>query len=89
MNYPWSVNAIQLFLCQPEGPNFEIQQLHEINWFVGNFTTPANFFHAMRRQIALPFRKPVSFCVLMLKTHFEPAIYSLCFVHFTKQFASD
>ncbi|KAK6187666.1 hypothetical protein SNE40_005643 [Patella caerulea] len=43
----------------PEGPNFEIQQLHEINWFVCNFTTPANFFHAMRRQIALPFRKPL------------------------------
>ncbi|BFZ03136.1 hypothetical protein BsWGS_06175 [Bradybaena similaris] len=46
----------------PEGPNFEIQQLHEINWFVGNFTTPANFFHAMRRQIALPFRKPLIVC---------------------------
>jgi len=42
-----------------EGPNFEIQQLHETNWFVCNFTTPANFFHAMRRQIALPFRKPL------------------------------
>ncbi|KAK7112604.1 2-oxoglutarate dehydrogenase complex component E1-like isoform X1 [Littorina saxatilis] len=42
-----------------EGPNFEIQQLHEINWFVCNFTTPANFFHAMRRQISLPFRKPL------------------------------
>ncbi|BFZ17509.1 hypothetical protein BsWGS_20554 [Bradybaena similaris] len=46
----------------PEGPNFEIQQLHETNWFVGNFTTPANFFHAMRRQIALPFRKPLIVC---------------------------
>ncbi|XP_067671132.1 2-oxoglutarate dehydrogenase complex component E1-like [Haliotis asinina] len=43
----------------PEGPNFEIQQSHETNWFVCNFTTPANFFHAMRRQIALPFRKPL------------------------------
>ena len=36
-----------------------MQQLHEINWFVCNLTTPANFFHAMRRQINLPFRKPV------------------------------
>jgi hypothetical protein len=44
---------------QPEGPNFEMQQLHDINWFVCNLTTPANFFHAMRRQINLPFRKPV------------------------------
>ncbi|KAL5017841.1 hypothetical protein ScPMuIL_003563 [Solemya velum] len=43
----------------PEGPNFEIQQLHEINWFVCNVTTPANYFHVMRRQIALPFRKPL------------------------------
>ncbi|XP_025108212.1 2-oxoglutarate dehydrogenase, mitochondrial-like isoform X2 [Pomacea canaliculata] len=42
-----------------EDANFEIQQLHEINWFVCNLTTPANFFHAMRRQIALPFRKPL------------------------------
>ncbi|XP_076462504.1 2-oxoglutarate dehydrogenase complex component E1-like isoform X1 [Babylonia areolata] len=42
-----------------ENDNFEIQQLHESNWFVCNFTTPANFFHAMRRQIALPFRKPL------------------------------
>ena len=36
-----------------------MQQLHDINWFVCNLTTPANFFHAMRRQINLPFRKPV------------------------------
>lgn len=43
----------------PENENFEMQQLHEINWFVCNFTTPANFFHAMRRQILLPFRKPL------------------------------
>ena len=37
-----------------------MQQLHEINWYVCNFTTPANYFHALRRQILLPFRKPVS-----------------------------
>ncbi|GFS24520.1 2-oxoglutarate dehydrogenase, mitochondrial [Elysia marginata] len=42
-----------------EGPNFEMQQLHDTNWFVCNLTTPANFFHAMRRQIALSFRKPL------------------------------
>jgi len=46
----------------PVNPNFEIQQLHETNWFVCNFTTPANFFHAMRRQVALPFRKPLIVC---------------------------
>ncbi|XP_052786146.1 2-oxoglutarate dehydrogenase complex component E1-like isoform X2 [Mya arenaria] len=44
---------------QKESDDFEIQQLHEINWFVCNLTTPANIFHALRRQIALPFRKPL------------------------------
>lgn len=42
-----------------ENENFEIQQLNEANWFVMNLTTPANLFHALRRQIALHFRKPV------------------------------
>ncbi|KAL4240079.1 hypothetical protein ACF0H5_000873 [Mactra antiquata] len=42
-----------------ESDDFDIQQLHEINWFVGNLTTPANLFHALRRQIYLPFRKPL------------------------------
>ncbi len=29
------------------------------NMFVTNLTTPANFFHALRRQLALPFRMPL------------------------------
>lgn len=44
----------------PEGEQFEIRQLHDINWLVVNCSTPANYFHVLRRQIALPFRKPVS-----------------------------
>jgi len=36
-----------------------VRQLQEINWIVANLTTPANYFHIMRRQIALPFRKPL------------------------------
>lgn len=44
----------------PENDDFEMQQMHEINWFVCNCTTPASIFHALRRQLALPFRKPVS-----------------------------
>jgi 2-oxoglutarate dehydrogenase E1 component len=32
------------------------------NMFVVNVTTPANFFHLIRRQLALPYRKP---CVVM------------------------
>jgi 2-oxoglutarate dehydrogenase E1 component len=45
-----------------ENENFEMQQMHECNWFVLNCTTPANMFHALRRQIALAFRKP---CIIM------------------------
>jgi 2-oxoglutarate dehydrogenase E1 component len=29
------------------------------NMFVVNVTTPANYFHVLRRQLALPFRKPL------------------------------
>jgi len=42
-----------------ENEDFEMQQYHENNWIVCNFTTPANLFHALRRQIAAPFRKPL------------------------------
>merc|ERR1719210_2394917 len=42
-----------------ENENFEMQQYHDSNWIVANFTTPANIFHALRRQIAAPFRKPL------------------------------
>lgn len=41
------------------GPAFEAQQLHDTNWIVANCTSPANFFHLLRRQIYLPFRKPL------------------------------
>ncbi|XP_044726471.1 2-oxoglutarate dehydrogenase, mitochondrial isoform X2 [Chrysoperla carnea] len=43
----------------PESEQFAIRQLHDINWIVANCTTPANLFHILRRQIALPFRKPL------------------------------
>jgi 2-oxoglutarate dehydrogenase E1 component len=56
-----------LQLCKDDGDklpniekeNFELNQLQECNWMVVNCTTPANFFHALRRQIKLPFRKPL------------------------------
>ena len=35
---------------------FAIQQLININHIVANCTTPANYFHLLRRQICLPFR---------------------------------
>lgn len=42
------------------GANFDISQLYDCNWVVVNCSTPGNFFHVLRRQILLPFRKPVS-----------------------------
>ncbi|MEL6864281.1 MAG: 2-oxoglutarate dehydrogenase E1 component [Bacteroidota bacterium] len=36
-----------------------LQQCAEYNITVANITTPANFFHAVRRQLARPFRKPL------------------------------
>jgi len=36
-----------------------LQQGAEFNITVANITTPANFFHALRRQQARPFRKPL------------------------------
>ncbi|XP_035906133.1 2-oxoglutarate dehydrogenase, mitochondrial isoform X3 [Anopheles stephensi] len=43
----------------PESDEFAIRQLHDINWIVANCSTPGNYFHLLRRQIALPFRKPL------------------------------
>ncbi len=36
-----------------------LQQCAEHNMTVANVTTPANFFHILRRQLARPFRKPL------------------------------
>ncbi|KAF7269918.1 hypothetical protein GWI33_017078 [Rhynchophorus ferrugineus] len=43
----------------PNTPTFAMNQLNDINWIVANCTTPANYFHIIRRQIKLPFRKPL------------------------------
>lgn len=40
--------------------DFEVSQLYDCNWIVVNCSTPANYFHVLRRQVLLPFRKPVS-----------------------------
>jgi 2-oxoglutarate dehydrogenase E1 component len=39
--------------------DFELKQNYNINWFICNITTPANFFHALRRQVYMDFRKPL------------------------------
>ncbi len=36
-----------------------LQACAEDNWQVVNLTTPANYFHALRRQVRRPFRKPL------------------------------
>ncbi|KAJ8732629.1 hypothetical protein PYW07_015228 [Mythimna separata] len=43
----------------PESPDYEVRQLHDCNWIVANCSNPASYFHILRRQIALPFRKPL------------------------------
>ncbi|MFN4085903.1 MAG: 2-oxoglutarate dehydrogenase E1 component [Spirosomataceae bacterium] len=39
-------------------PERFLQLSAEYNMYVCNCTTPANFFHMLRRQLALPYRKP-------------------------------
>uniref|UniRef100_A0A673MQB5 2-oxoglutarate dehydrogenase complex component E1 n=1 Tax=Sinocyclocheilus rhinocerous TaxID=307959 RepID=A0A673MQB5_9TELE len=36
-----------------------VRQLYDCNWIVVNCSNPANYFHVIRRQILLPFRKPL------------------------------
>ncbi len=36
-----------------------LQMCAELNMVATNITTAANFFHALRRQLAWPFRKPL------------------------------
>lgn len=47
----------------PEHSSARLERFIELcadyNMVVTNITTPANFFHALRRQIAWPFRKPL------------------------------
>lgn len=41
-----------------------LQNCANFNWIIANTTTPANFFHLIRRQMAMPYRKPL--------VHFSP-----------------
>merc|ERR1719458_2078908 len=43
----------------PMEEEFAIKQLSHINMIVANCSRPANYYHILRRQIALPFRKPL------------------------------
>lgn len=39
--------------------DISMYQLDDANWIIAHLTTPANYFHILRRQLALPFRKPL------------------------------
>lgn len=41
------------------GQDFAEKQLHDINMICVDCSTPGNYFHVLRRQIAMPFRKPL------------------------------
>jgi len=43
----------------PEHDNFSLAQVENCNMQVVNCTTPANYFHALRRQVHRDFRKPL------------------------------
>ena len=43
----------------PLEDEFAIKQLSHANMIVANCSRPASYFHILRRQIALPFRKPL------------------------------
>ena len=43
----------------PEMEEMKRRQIQQANWQVVNVTTPANYFHVLRRQIHRPFRKPL------------------------------
>ena len=40
-------------------PDLADRQLHDTNMIVINCASPANYFHALRRQVVAPFRKPL------------------------------
>ncbi len=43
----------------PEGNEQSTFRLQRANWQIVNITTPANYYHALRRQIKRSFRKPL------------------------------
>ncbi|XP_012076079.1 2-oxoglutarate dehydrogenase, mitochondrial [Jatropha curcas] len=43
----------------PEMDSLVRKQIQECNWQVVNVTTPANYFHVLRRQVHREFRKPL------------------------------
>ena len=63
--------------------SFSFQQLYDCNMIVANPTTSANIFHSLRRQIILPFRKPVRYSSLLYVrvTSRVDYMYNVCGSH--------
>lgn len=51
----------------------ERKQMQHANWCVVNCSTPANYFHALRRQVHRDFRKPLIAMTSKVLLRFEPA----------------
>jgi probable 2-oxoglutarate dehydrogenase E1 component DHKTD1 len=49
---------VERFL-QSSSSNEDRPDSDSINYFVAHPTTPANYFHLLRRQMIMPFRKPL------------------------------
>ena len=50
----------ELYLLKGDSrTEIETKQLFDVNWIICNITTPANIVHVLRRQILMPFRKPL------------------------------
>lgn len=61
--------------------DFEVQQLYDCNWIVVNCSTPANYCHVLRRQILLPFRKPVKCDIIGATVWFLCVFACICVCH--------
>lgn len=59
-NSPSLPPPLPVSVSQVISDDFTVRQLYDCNWIVVNCSNPANYFHVLRRQILLPFRKPVS-----------------------------
>lgn len=46
-------------MCENDNVNIRSPKNKNTNMYVTNITTPANFFHALRRQVKTNYRKPL------------------------------
>ena len=56
-----SSSRVERFLQMSSSKEDQVDS-DDINYYVCHPTTPANYFHLLRRQMLLPFRKPLIMC---------------------------